>query len=58
MIQLEYKKLYSRLKTRKSRGEIDKEEWNQKVALAQNYKDQAEWGEISEFELKRRYEEI
>jgi len=58
MIQLEYKKLYSRLKTRKSRGKISKEEWNQKVALAQNYKDQAERGEISEFEIKRIFYEM
>ena len=56
MIQAEYKKVYSRLKTRKFRKKIEDDEWNRQVALAQDYKEQAERGEISEFELKRIYD--
>lgn len=55
LIQAEYKKVYSRLKTRRYRGKLDDEEWNRQVALAQDYKDQAEKREISEFELRRLY---
>lgn len=57
-LQTEYKKVYSRLKTRRYRGKLDIDEWNRQVALAQDYKEQAEKGEISEFELQRLYERI
>ena len=58
LIQAEYKKVYSRLKTRKHRGNIGVDEWNRLVALAQGYKEQAEKGQISEFQLKKLYEKI
>ena len=58
LIQAEYKKVYNRLKTRRRRGKIDLREWNRQVALAQEYKDQAEKGQLSEFDLKRLYEQI
>ena len=54
--QLEYYKVYNRLKTRKSRGKISVDEWNAAVALAQDLRDAADRGEVSEFELKRRFE--
>jgi len=56
--QKEYYKVYNRLKTRKSRRKISTDEWNQLVAMAQDLRDQADRGEISEFELKQRYGEI
>lgn len=58
LIQAEYKKVYSRLKTRRYRGKISYDEWNKQVALAQEYKEQAEKGQLSEFKLKRLYEEM
>ena len=58
LIQTEYRKVYSRLKTRRYRGKLDIDEWNRQVALAQDYKEQAEKGEISEFELQRLYEKM
>lgn len=54
--QVEYNKVYNRLKTRKSRGKITVDEWNRAVSKAQDLKEQAERGEISEFELKRLFE--
>ena len=55
-VQAEYQKLYNRLKTRKNRKKISVEEWNQAVAWAQEMKDKAERGEISEWELKEMFE--
>lgn len=54
-VQVEYDKVYNRLKTRKRRGKISVDEWNAAVAKAQDLKDQAGRGEISEFELKRLF---
>lgn len=56
--QAEYQKLYNRLKTRKNRKKISVEEWNQAVAWAQEMKDKAERGEISEWELKEMFERV
>ena len=56
--QAEYQKLYNRLKTRKNRKKISVEEWNQTVAWAQEMKDKAERGEISEWELKEIFERV
>jgi hypothetical protein len=58
LIQAEYRKVYSRLKTRKSRKKISDDEWNRQVALAQDYKEQAEKGKLSDFELRRLYEKM
>jgi len=56
--QLEYRKVYNRLKTRKSRGNINTDEWNATVAKALDLKDRAERGEIDDAELKRLYEQF
>ena len=56
--QKEYYKVYNRLKTRKSRGKISDDDWNRGVALAQDLRDKADRGELSEFELKRRFDEM
>lgn len=51
--QVEYDKVYNRLKTRKSRGKISADEWNAAVAKALEWKDKAERGDITDVELKR-----
>lgn len=56
--RLEYDKVYNRLKTRRARGKLSTDEWNAAVALANEYKDRAENGEISDFELKEIYEKM
>lgn len=56
--QLEYRKVYNRLKTRKSRGNINTDEWNAAVAKALDLKDRAERGDIDDAELKRLYEQF
>jgi hypothetical protein len=56
--RLEYDKVYNRLKTRKARGKLTTDEWNDAVALALDYKDKAEAGEISDFELKEIYDKM
>lgn len=56
--QLEYRKVYNRLKTRKNRGKLDADEWNTAVARALDLKDRAERGEIDDAELKRLYEQF
>ena len=56
--RLEYDKVYNRLKTRRARGKLSADEWNAAVALALEYKDKAEAGKISDFELKEIYEKM
>lgn len=56
--QLEYRKVYNRLKTRKNRGKLDADEWNTAVARALVLKDRAERGELGDAELKRLYEQF
>ena len=56
--RLEYDKIYNRLKTRRARGKLSSGEWNAAVALALEYKDKAEAGEISDFELKEIYDKM
>lgn len=53
--QLEYRKVYNRLKTRKNRGKLDADEWNAAVARALDLKDRAERGELGDAELKPLY---
>ena len=52
--QREYRKAYNRLKTRKNRGKITAEEWNNLVAQAQDLKEQADQGKLSDEELKEK----
>jgi hypothetical protein len=56
--RLEYDKVYNRLKTRRARGKLSVDEWNAAVALALEYKDKAEAGKISDFELKEIYDKM
>ncbi|MET0015976.1 DUF6076 domain-containing protein [Oscillibacter sp.] len=53
-VQKEYAKAYNRLKARKQRGKITVNEWNTAVVKAQDFKDQAEHGELSDEELRRQ----
>ena len=52
--QKEYAKAYNRLKARKQRGKITVDEWNTAVVKAQDLKDQADRGELSDEELRRQ----
>lgn len=56
--QREYAKAYNRLKARKNRGKMSLDEWNADVAKAQDLKEQAERGELSDEELRRRLEAL
>ncbi len=56
--QIEYRKVYNRLKTRRNRGKISIDEWNTAVARALKLKDRAECGEIDDADLKRLYDQF
>lgn len=56
--RLEYDKIYNRLKTRRARSKLSVDEWNAAVALALEYKDKAEAGEITDLELKELYDKM
>ncbi|MDD3228162.1 MAG: DUF6076 domain-containing protein [Oscillospiraceae bacterium] len=56
--QKEYAKAYNRLKARKQRGKITVDEWNTAVVKAQDLKDQADRGELSDEELRRQLEAL
>jgi len=45
-VQKEYKRAYNRLKARKQRGTLSVEEWNRKVAQAQELRDKAAEGKM------------
>lgn len=57
-IRREYQKAYNRLKGRKHRGSISTDEWNRQVALAQEFKAQAEKGQITDVELRQGLDRI
>lgn len=50
----EYKRVYNRLKTRKNRGQLSRDDWNRQVAEIQNLRDAVRRGAISLADLKRR----
>ncbi len=52
---MEYRKVYNRLKARKQRGKISKDEWNASVSQAQEVLDMAERGELSDEEMRKRF---
>ena len=54
----EYDRTYNRLKARKQRGKISVDEWNAAVAKAQELLERSERGELTDEELKRRFEEF
>lgn len=56
--QVEYRKVYNRLKTRKNRDKLTTDEWNAAVAKALDLKDRAERGEIEDAELKKLYDQF
>ncbi|WP_300820945.1 DUF6076 domain-containing protein, partial [uncultured Oscillibacter sp.] len=54
----EYDRTYNRLKVRKQRGKISADEWNAAVAKAQELLERSERGELTDEELRRRFEEF
>ena len=52
--QREYEKTYNRLKVRKQRGKISKNEWNAAVAKAHELVAQSERGKLTDEELKKK----
>ena len=56
--QIEYDRTYNRLKVRKQRGKISKDEWNAAIAEAQELVAQSGRGELLDEELKRKLEEL
>ena len=56
--QKEYAKVYNRLKARKQRGKISIDEWNTAVSKALDLKEQADRGELSDEELRRKLAEF
>lgn len=56
--QKEYAKAYNWLKVRKNRSKISGDDWNDAVVKAQELKGQAEWGKLSDTELRRRLEAL
>ena len=53
-VQIEYENTYNRLKKRKARGKISTDEWNALVARAQEIREQAQRGFLSDFEMKEK----
>ena len=52
---MEYRKVYNRLKARKQREKISKDEWNTFAPQAQKVLDMAERGELSDQEMRKRF---
>lgn len=52
---VEYRKVYNRLKARKQRGKISRDEWNAAISQAQEVLDMAERGELSDKEVRERF---
>ncbi|MFI3114858.1 MAG: DUF6076 domain-containing protein, partial [Clostridia bacterium] len=57
-IQQEYMKVYNRLKSRKQRGSISVDEWNNLVVKIQDLKEQIQKGEISDVVYLEKLKEI
>lgn len=56
--QKEYDRTYNRLKVRKQRGKISKDEWNTAVAEAQELVAQSERGKLTDEELIQKLKEL
>lgn len=52
---MEYRKVYDRLKARKQRGKISKDEWNAFVTQVQEVVDVAERRELPDEEMRKRF---
>ncbi|WP_367996991.1 hypothetical protein [Ruthenibacterium lactatiformans] len=46
------------MKKRKARGKISTDEWNALVARAQEIREQAQRGFLSDFEMKKAFDKI
>ena len=55
---MEYRKVYNRLKARKQRGKISRDEWNTFVSQAQEVLEMAERGELSDEDMRKRFQTI
>ena len=56
--QVEYDRVYNRLKQRKNRGKVSADEWNVAVARAVEVLEQAGRGELTDDEMRRRFAEF
>ena len=56
--QIEYDRTYNRLKVRKQRGKISRDEWNAAIAEAQELVARSGRGELSDEELKQKLGEL
>lgn len=56
--QVEYDRVYNRLKQRKNRGKISVDEWNAAVARAVDVLEQAGRGELTDDEVRRQFAEF
>ena len=52
---MEYRKVYNRLKARKQRGKISRDEWNATLSQAQKVLDLAEQGKLSDEEMRKQF---
>ena len=52
---VEYRKVYNRLKARKQRGKISRDEWNAALYQVQEVLDLAEQGKLSDEEMRKRF---
>ena len=52
---MEYRKVYNRLKARKQRGKISRDEWNAALSQVQEVLDLAEQGKLSDEEMRKRF---
>ncbi len=55
---IEYRKVYNRLKARKQRGKLSRDEWNAVVSQAQKVLELAEQGKLSDEEMRKRFTEF
>jgi len=55
-VQMEYQRVYNRLKQQRHRGKISVDEWNAAVAQAQELKARTERGELSDEKMREMFE--
>lgn len=56
--QVEYDRTYNRLKQRKNRKKISRDEWNAAVAEAMKVLEQTEQGKLNDEEMRKRFAEF
>jgi hypothetical protein len=52
---MEYRKVYNRLKARKQRGKISRDEWNATLSQVQKVLDLAKQGKLTDEEMRKRF---